>query len=168
VDFKKFNEVAELVGIVAIVASLIFVGLEMRQSQSIALAEIEAAYISASIQSASLISENSDVWKRGIANEELDDEDSIVFESIVATLTDRSWSMQYQMELLDRNEFAESNVHRFAAFLHQRPGARRVWIEREADMKAHREALDPWTATITSPYVEMILADFAVLDAKED
>jgi hypothetical protein len=35
-------------------------------------------------------------------------------------------------------------------------------------MKAYRDAFDPWTATVASSYVEMILADFAVLDAKED
>ena len=168
VNFKKFNEVAELVGIVAIVASLIFVGLEIQQSQKIALAEIEAAFASASIEIASLLSENSEVWARGIADEELDDSDTVVFESIIVALSNRNWSMQHQMRLLDRHEGADSNVHRFAAFLHQRPGARRVWNEREADLNAIRDALDPWTTTLTSPYIEMILADFAVLDEKED
>ena len=38
VSFKKFNEVAELLGMVAIVASLVFVGLELRQSHQIAIA----------------------------------------------------------------------------------------------------------------------------------
>lgn len=108
-DFKKFNEVAELVGIVAIVASLIFVGLEMRQSQKIALAEIEAAYASASIEMASLISDNSEVWAIGIADEELDDSDAAVFESIIVALSDRNWSTQHQMRLLDGNEAADSN-----------------------------------------------------------
>ena len=167
-DFKKFNEVAELVGIVAIVASLTFVGLEMRQAQKIALAEIEAAFVSASIEIERLISDNSEVWARGIADEELDDSDAVVFESIIVALSNRNWSTQYQMRLLDRNEAADGNVHRFAAFLHQRPGARRAWVEREADMKAYRDALDPWTAKLTSTYIEMMVADFAVLDQKED
>ena len=35
--FKEWNEIAELVGIAAIVASLIFVGLQMKQSQEIAV-----------------------------------------------------------------------------------------------------------------------------------
>lgn len=37
-DFEKVKEVAELVGLAAIVASLIFVGLQLKQSQDIALA----------------------------------------------------------------------------------------------------------------------------------
>jgi hypothetical protein len=168
VDFKKFNEVAELVGIVAIVASLTFVGLEMRQSQKISLAELEASFVSASVEIASLISDNSEVWARGIADEELDDSDATVFESIIVALSDRNWAMQEQFGLLDRNEFADSIVHKFADFLHQRPGARRAWVEREAGLKADSDMLDPWTTTLTSPYVEMIVADFAVLDAKEN
>lgn len=41
-EFRKFNEIAELVGIVAIVASLIFVGLQMRQDHMIARSELAA------------------------------------------------------------------------------------------------------------------------------
>jgi len=40
VDFRKVNEVAELVGIVAIVASLIFVGLQLKQASDIAQNEV--------------------------------------------------------------------------------------------------------------------------------
>ena len=42
VKFEKFNEVAELVGIVAIVASLVFVGLQLRQDQVFARSELGA------------------------------------------------------------------------------------------------------------------------------
>ena len=167
-NFKKFNEVAELVGIVAIVASLIFVGLEMRQSQKIALAEIEASFVSASIEIESLISDNSEVWARGIADEELDDSDAAIFESILVALSNRNWSMQHQMRLLDRSEAADQNVHRFAAFLHRRPGLRRAWAEREANMKADRDLLDPWAASLTSSYLEMIVSDLSVLDQQEN
>jgi len=164
VEFKKFNEIAELVGIVAIVASLIFVGLEMRQSQKIALAEIEASYVSASVEIESLISDNSEVWTRGIADEELDDSDAAVFESILLALSSRNWSLQYQMRLLDNHENADASVHEFAAYLHRRPGLRRAWTERESIMKADREILTPWADSFTSSYVEMIVSDLSKLD----
>jgi hypothetical protein len=167
VDFKKFNEVAELVGVVAIVASLIFVGLEMRQSQNIALAEIEASFVSASVEIESLISDNSEVWARGIADEELDDSDAAIFESILVALSNRNWSMQYQMRLLDRHENADANVHEFAAYLHRRPGLRRAWAEREANLKADRELLTPWSDSLTSSYVEMLVSDLSILDQQE-
>jgi hypothetical protein len=167
-DFRQFNEVAELVGIVAIVASLVFVGLELRQSQDIALADIEASFAAASIEMASLVSDNSEVWARGIAGEELDESEAVVFESIIIALSNRNWATQEQMRRLDRDEAADAVVHRFAAFLHQRPGARRAWVAREKRLKADREALDPWSASLTSNYVETILADLAVLDSREN
>jgi len=40
--FKEWNEIAELVGIAAIVASLVFVGLQMRQEHIIARSELGA------------------------------------------------------------------------------------------------------------------------------
>jgi hypothetical protein len=167
VDFRKFNEVAELVGVVAIVASLIFIGVEMRQSQKIALAEIEANFVSASVELESLISDNSEVWVRGIADEELDDSDAAIFESILIALSNRNFSVQYQMRLLDRRENADANVHEFAAYLHRRPGLRRAWVEREANMKADRVLLTPWSDAFTSSYVEMIVSDLSVLDQQE-
>ena len=91
-DFRKFNEVAELVGMVAIVASLVFVGLELRQSREIARADIEASYASASIEMAGLISENSEVWTKGITGKELDESETEVFQSIIIALSDRAWS----------------------------------------------------------------------------
>jgi hypothetical protein len=167
VEFKKFNEIAELVGIAAIVASLIFVGLEMRQSQKIALAEVEASFVSASVEIESLISSNSKVWTRGIADEELDDSDAAIFESILVALSNRNWSLQHQMRLLDKHENADASVHEFAAYLYRRPGLRRAWAEREATLKTDRELLTPWTDSFTSPYVEMIFADLSILDQKE-
>ncbi len=110
-SFKKFNEVAELLGMVAIVASLIFVGLQLRQSQRIALAEIEAANSSASIELASLLSDHSEAWVRGIAGEELEDSDAEVFKSIVITLADIAYSQQEQFRLLGDYELADAVVH---------------------------------------------------------
>ena len=37
-NFSQLKDIAELIGLVAIVASLIFVGLQLKQSQEIALA----------------------------------------------------------------------------------------------------------------------------------
>jgi hypothetical protein len=166
-DFKKFNEIAELVGIVAIVASLIFVGMQLRQSKLIALAEVEGTITSASIEMTDLMSENLGVWAKGIADEQLDASEEEVFVGIVAALSDRANSLQRQLRLLGDDETADSVVHEFAAFLHQRPGARRAWIEREADLKKYRSLLHPAALKVTSPYVEMIMADFVVLDQKE-
>ncbi len=167
-SFKKFNEVAELLGMVAIVASLIFVGLQLRQSQQIALAEMEAANSSASIELASLLSDHSEVWVRGIAGEELEDSDAEVFKSIVITLADNAYSKQEQFRLLGDDELADAKVHEFAAYLYDRPGARRAWIELEASLKNSRSLLDPLAVEVVSEYVDTIMKDLAELDRIDD
>ena len=167
-SFKKFNEVAELLGMVAIVASLIFVGLQLRQSQRIALAEMEAANSSASIELASLLSDHSEVWVRGIAGEELEDSDAEVFKIIVITLADNAYSKQEQFRLLGKDELADAKVHEFAAYLHDRPGARRAWTEREASLKNSRSLLNPLAVEVVSEYVDTIMKDFAELDRIEN
>ena len=167
-SFKKFNEVAELLGMVAIVASLIFVGLQLQQSQRIALAEVQATDSSASIELASLLSDHSEAWVRGVAGEELEDSDAAVFRNIMITLSDNAYSRQEQFRLLGDDESADAVVHEFAAFLHDRPGARRVWTEREASLKNSRSLLDPLAVEVVSEFVETIMKDFAELDRIEN
>ena len=167
-SFKKFNEVAELLGMVAIVASLIFVGLQMRQSQRIALADMLSADSSASIELASLMSDHSEVWVRGIAGEELEDSDAVVFKSIVFALGDNAWSRQDQYRRLGDDTMADGLVHRFAAYLHDRPGVRRVWTEREASLKNSRVLLNPLEVEVVSEYVDTIMKDLAELDRIEN
>ena len=164
-DFKKFNKVAELVGIVALIASLVFVGMEIRQSQLIALTEVDAANSIASIELASLINDSSDVWGRGIAGEDLDDAETETFRNIIIALSDRNWAMQHQLRMLGDDENADTIVHDFAAFLHQRPGARSVWSKRESKLKEDRSLLNPKNLN-ASPYVEMVMANFKALDQR--
>ena len=54
----NWKDFAELIGIASIVASLIFVGLQMQQAEDIALAELNASSISDNVDLASLINEH--------------------------------------------------------------------------------------------------------------
>ena len=60
--FRKFNEVAELVGIAAVVASLIFVGLQMKQASDIAQNEVSLGVFATSIEIISEMSQYADIW----------------------------------------------------------------------------------------------------------
>jgi hypothetical protein len=163
-NFKKFNEIAELFGIVALIASLVFVGLELRQSQIIATVELEAANSSASIQMASLINDSSEVWGRGISGEELNAADFETFMTIIIAQSDRNFSLQYQLRILGQELAADHMIHDFAIFLHERPGARKAWSQREFELKQKRALVDEEQDLVTSKYVTMVMADFKVLD----
>jgi hypothetical protein len=160
--------VAELLGMVAIVASLIFVGLQMRQSQQIAIADMMSANSSASIELASLMSDHSEVWARGIAGEELEDSDAEVFKNIVGAVGENAYSKQDQYRRLGDDESADVMVHDFAAYLHDRPGVRRAWTEREASFKNSRGLLIPQAVEDVSGYVDTIMKDLAELDRIEN
>jgi hypothetical protein len=84
------------------------------------------------------------------------------------TLSDNAYSRQEQFRLLGDDELADAKVHEFAAYLHDRPGARRAWIEREASLKNSRSLLNPLAVEVVSEYVDTIMKDFAELDRIEN
>ena len=63
--------------------SLIFVGLQLKQSQDIVLSELDAAINSIDIEITSNISDNSDVWVRGNADAELSDSERAIHSRLV-------------------------------------------------------------------------------------
>ncbi len=59
--FENWKDGAELVGIVAIVASLVFVGIQLKQSQDIAASQIYQERTNASVAAAIAIAQNKDI-----------------------------------------------------------------------------------------------------------
>jgi hypothetical protein len=158
------REMAELFGIAALVATLVFVGLQLRQSDQIARAEIEATLGMMSIELAALISDHSDVWARGATEEELSDADTVVFENLVVAVNDARYSAFKQIVQTGDEEIAFRTLHGFAAYLHRHPGARRVWTKREAELQKNRKILDPAAIEQNSGYADTILSDLKKLD----
>ncbi|MDX2478727.1 MAG: hypothetical protein QNK24_00150, partial [Desulfuromusa sp.] len=62
---SKWKDIAELIGITAIVLSLVFVGLQLRQSQLIAHSEIALQELESTIEAHSQINDYVDVWVSG-------------------------------------------------------------------------------------------------------
>ena len=89
-DFKKFNEIAELVGMAAIVLSLLFVGLQLKQSQQLAVEE--NVNFSNERQNAirSLIVENAEVWHKACIGEPLDPAARIIAAKIYGAWLDHA------------------------------------------------------------------------------
>ena len=162
-EHRKIREIAEILGIAAIVASLVFVGLQLRQSDQMARAEIQATFGMMSIEIAALISEHSDVWIRGDAQEELNDADAAVFESLVIAVNDSNYSNFWQALQIDGEQSALEYLHDFSGFLYRHPGVRQVWSEREANLKRYRIALGA-NVENTFLYVDTILNSLDELD----
>ena len=155
--FSELKDTAELVGILAIVASLVFVGLQMRQAQDIALSEGDLTYLLSEFEKNNAIINNPAIWVRGNAGEELSAEDSAVFRALVRNMADSAFFFDLQARRMGVQPGPDAVTADFAAYLHNNPGAWRVWNEYEENLKRHRSILVEqgkagivWTETVRS------------------
>ena len=122
---KKWKGIAEAIGVTAIVASLVFVGLQIRQDDEIARLELIDRSTEQQRDLQMWIAENSDVWIRGCAGSELDDVEQAIFQRIVdiyITQTYNRWVVRFALTeqtgaggqyLIDAYA---ANVHRYLGF----------------------------------------------------
>ena len=73
------KDAVELIGIAAIVASLIFVGLQIRQDQEIAIVSTHGELSQSKTDLTFKIGENMEIWKRGLDKDQLTEEELAVF-----------------------------------------------------------------------------------------
>ena len=130
---KKINwkVVAELIGIVAIVGSLLFVGIQLRQEQTIAFAEINQSAVESYVSVNAFIAEHAGVLVRSNAGEQLTDEEALIINRIVHSL-----HIKFRIEAAMRRSLGDSEgmaPKLFAIFLFNNPGAFRVWLELSED-----------------------------------
>ena len=134
---KNWKDIAELIGITAIVASLVFVGMQMKQSQQLAFAESAQMMRANSIEQGSLEAQHIDVWLRGNSGEELSREERAIYE-ILFTQKQNQWFFNWLA--LDRigTEYEGVGPQSLARFLHQNPGAQAEWERRWGVSKRSR------------------------------
>ena len=161
--FTEWKEIAELIGTAALIASLIFVGMQMQQSQAIAMAESNASYIANRMEESALIIDNIEVWLRGNAGESLTDQEQEIYGQLLRNVNDGWYFAIEQQKLLDRDALIKLDVAAFAAFLRENPGAERVWRARE-DWLARNRAIVASGEEVTSDWVELIETGIAELD----
>lgn len=162
----NWKDIAELVGIAAIVGSLIFLGLEMQQTQEIALNETRFNSAGSKIQEYIVRFEHADIWVRGNAGEELDRAEAMIYEGLVRT----SWLQSFwdNRSWLQLNITANEPLHDFAWFLFRNPGAREIWesvVEEKNDER--RLLLSPMPKPAVEA-IETVRADLAKLDQLDD
>ena len=157
----KWKSLAELTGMTAIVGSLIFVGLQIRQEQVIALSEINLSLLASQIAFNNSISDNADIWLRGNASEELEPAERIIYEGLLENMAYLQRTEWRQYGAFNKDFSTKIPVADFAVHLHQNPGARQTWETREGQIEADRASLIPGFA---SNFRKAVLADLKKLD----
>ena len=128
---RDWKDIAELIGTTAIVASLIFVGLQMKQAQEIANADRRMMRVANKIEMHNAINEHADTWARGLSGQELNETEAVIFENLVLNRNDFVFFNWRAAKDLSSGVGATGSVATFSAFLYENPGARRVWESRE-------------------------------------
>ena len=59
---KNWRSLAELIGMVALIVSLLFVGLQMRQTNDIAYMDLDMAIVGIMAETSDVVASNADVW----------------------------------------------------------------------------------------------------------
>jgi hypothetical protein len=98
----NWKDTAELIGIAAIVASLVFVGIQMKQSQDIAIGDGFISVMFANIEINDQLNEHADIWIRGSAGEELTETEGFIFNNLVNNLNEKAFFASGQFDRLGR------------------------------------------------------------------
>ena len=85
-DKDKIRTIAELVAVISVVLSLLFVGFELRLSRDQAYAESYATTYESMSGFDNLVAENSNIWRSGCLGEELSADEEMIFARLVLTL----------------------------------------------------------------------------------
>jgi hypothetical protein len=136
-----WKDVAEIIAISAIVASLIFVGLQMQQTQSIALSGVMAANIGHRIETNNAIANNAVVWTKANSGAELEEAEAVLVDRLMDNLSVERASLWLHYQGLGREQSAERILADYAGFLYRNPGIYQRWVDKEKKLIADRSVL---------------------------
>jgi hypothetical protein len=124
-----WRDVADLVGVAAIVASLIFVGLQLKQDSKLGRADITSARTESAVALTQLVTENSELWIKGLDGEELSIVDEMTFFAIAETIETYLFEEWSNLNQIGDEEFADAVLKDYAYQIYAYPGLRRIWEE---------------------------------------
>jgi hypothetical protein len=147
---ETWRQIAEAIGVAAIVASLIFVGFQIRQEDDIARLELIDRSTDQQRELQEWIAENADLWIRGCVGSELSDAEDAIFQSIVdiyISQTYNRWVVRYAITE-QTGAGGQYLIDSIAANIHRYPGFRSAYDARRS-----------WTAE-GRRYVDYYLAEY--------
>jgi hypothetical protein len=160
---ETINDWLQIIGLFGIMASLFFVGMQVRQTQAIGEGESATNFIASTIASREMLAGHADVWVRGCIGEEMSVADEAVFAQLYRAYSQAS----YFAWLAARNGILEvdsaSVTNAFAANIHRYPGFAsmgadwRAW--QEEGFKDNLENVRDFTAAVSARVAELKTVD---------
>ena len=128
---SEINDWLQVAGLVGVIVSLVFVGLQLKQDRQFALSEGMTDAAESSKYWAELLAGNAEIWTKGISGMELTDVETQVFDALADSFFLR-WQAAWVRVL--QNNLGTAAADRFAreaAFhIHTKPGLQAYWSRR--------------------------------------
>lgn len=164
----NWKEIAELVGILSIIFGLVFVGVQLKQDRRIAEAQLGSERSAGSAAIAQLMTDNIDIWVKGMDGEELSHVEEVTFRVVASAVHARfsdEFDRAYRLSGLTRSP--AGIAQNYAYFIYSSPGFRKIfWDQRLKRLAARNSAFD--RAAFVSENIEAKNFIAAVSEALED
>ena len=151
-DSAKLNDWLQVIGIFALVASLIFVGLQMKQAQEIGNAERRMTRVANEIELRNAINEHADIWLRGLSGQELDESEAVRFKNLVLAKSSFHQHLAGAARELGSDWAEQVQVRELALFLYANSSAREVWFSKQEQIKR----ANPLVVTTVRPSLHFV------------
>jgi len=133
---KELNEWLQVVGLFGVLAGLIFVGLQLRLDRQVAQANAVDAASDWNRDWAELVTENTDVWRKGLSGEPLSENEAIQFDVLARAWEIRQFSnWNRTMQTIEPSP-AQRWARQAALDIHTNPGLRAYWHSHSQRMKS--------------------------------
>ena len=135
---RNWKDIAELAGIAAIVGSLLFVGMQLRQDQRIAVAEGLGEQMATRVDARLGLNEYAEVIIKGNNGEHISEAEQFILRNLVEMEEERVLLGSFRAKAVGRS--VNTTELRFAVFLFQNPALRAAWNQHYVDTG---ELVDP-------------------------
>lgn len=153
-NWEAAGAIGEIVGAFAVLMTLIYIAVQVRRTQEIAIAQSNDNSQQINLQQSAMWIENMDLVQKANAEEPLSEKEAMIFTELVQTRGVNAFLLYVRLKRLGVDEkYAASN---FAAFLCQNRGARSWWQERESDRQHKGSFLNPVRKEFSDDVEELI------------
>jgi hypothetical protein len=123
-----WKDIAELVGIAAIVLSLVFVGLQLKQDRVVALGQTYQSSLQSAIELHAAMAEHAEVWAKARTTSELTEAETAVVNQLVAMWRVRAFFESQSGRAINDGRW-RGPAERFAIVLHENATAKKLYLE---------------------------------------
>jgi hypothetical protein len=126
-DSSKLHDWLQISGLAAVVGSLVFVGLQLKQSDDIALAEAIESAATRGIERRALVASHANTWQKACLGQELSESEKVIAANIYFSYLQsnfNTWTRYRATGIGGIN--SQFLVNAYAANLHRYPGFRQI------------------------------------------